>query len=463
MKNPSSLSAEQYKLLQSRLTGPITEPGQPAYDHQRTPWLRVVDQFPAVIVNAANAQDIVETVRFAREMHLQLAVQNTGHGVALPCNGGILLRLSGLKSVQVDAANRTATVGPGVVAGELLQEAQPYGLAYPSGQVPNVGVVGYTLGGGVGWLVRKVGAAAQAVLSATVVLADGSVQNCSPSENTDLFWAIRGGGGNFGIVTSLTVELVPVDKVFGGVAYFRIEDAPEILRFYRDWTSRLSHDTSTVLRLMNLPPKPNSPLGSLTQACAIGVCHVDEATADKLHHELTSFKVPVVDQLEVRPYPDMGQFDEASHLDGSSTYGHTESIKELNDSTIAGLADIAKNHIPPIFMVELQHLGGVANPEHPLDMAYTAPDAPFLLHAVTPAMDHSLAELAVATKAAFDSLGPAYSGHRPYNFLRGDQQKDVPTAFTPDKYARLQSLKSKFDPSNLFNLNRNIPPAGLTH
>lgn len=457
MENNFCLSAEDYSLLQSRLIGRLTKPGQPTYDQQRTPWLQVVDQRPAVIVNAVNLQDVQEAIRFAREKHLELAVQNTGHGVTSPCNG-VLLRLTDLKSVQADAANRTATIGPGVVAGELLKEAQRHGLAYPSGQVPNVGVIGYTLGGGVGWLGRKLGAACQSVLSATVVLPDSSVVTASATENADLFWALRGGGGNFGVVTSLTVKLVPLQNVFGGMVYYRIQDAAEVLRFYREWTSNLGDDTSSVVRFMRLPPKPIFMMHFLTEACAIGVCHTDETTASKLREALKRFKTPVLDQLEMRPYPDMGQFDEASDLEGSATYGHLESLKDLGDPVVDGLADIANTRLPPLFMVELQHLGGALSPERADDIAYTASDAPFVLHAVTPAMDHSLAELAVLTKEAFDSLGSAYTGHVAYNFLRGDQQDRVPAAFTPEKYARLQSLKSKFDPTNFFHLNVNIPP-----
>ena len=458
MSNNLSLQTEQFKRFKQHLTGSLTQPGEKEYDAQRTPWLRVVDQFPAVIVNAANTQDVVETIRFVRETEVDLAVQNTGHGIALPCNGGVLLRLSEMKATQVNAADSTATVEPGVVSGELLQKAEPYGLAYPAGQVPNVGVIGYTLGGGVGWLARKMGAACRAVQSATVVLADGSVVTTSAAENPDLFWALRGGGGNFGIVTALTVKLVQLGKVFGGLAYYRMKDAADVLRFYRDWTPTLTDNTSTILRLMKLPPKPNLLLHLLTETCAIGVCHADETTAARLHDELKRFKAPVLDQLEVRPYPDMGQFDEASHLDGSSTYSHLESLKDLSDPVIDGLVDIATTRIPPLTMLELQQLGGVLSQEQAEETAYTAPAAPFFLHAVSPAMNNSLSELAVATKEAFDSLGPACTGQLSYNFLRGDQQQQVEAAFGPNKYIRLQSLKKKYDPSNLFRLNLNIPP-----
>lgn len=458
MSTPNLIAREPLKRFRHRLTGSLTEPEENGYDQQRTPWLQVVDQFPAAIVNAANTQDVVETVRFAREMGVDLAVQNTGHGIARPCNGGVLLRLSGMKGIQVRPDDGTATVEPGVLSGELLKEAEPHGLAYASGQVSNVGVMGYTLGGGTGWLGRKVGAACHAVQSATVVLADGSVVTASAAENPDLFRALRGGGGNFGVVTALTVRLVRVRKVFGGMAYYRIKDAPEVIRFYREWTATLSDDTSTVLRLMKIPPKPRFLLHLLTETCAIGVCHAEERTADRLHDQITRFKSPVIDQLEVRPYLEMSDFDEASDLAGSPTYQHLESLKDLSDPVVDGLVDIARTRIPPLMMVELQHLTGALGREPAEPAAYTEPTAPYFLHIVSPAIDSSLAELATATREAFDSLGPVYTGQACYNFLRGDEQDRVPAAFGPDQYARLQALKKKYDPSNLFRLNLNIPP-----
>ncbi len=180
--------------LRSKISGSVVVSGDVDYDKQRTPWLEVVDQHPSIIVNAATEQDVVEAIRLAQELELPLGVQNTGHGIAVPCNGGILLRLNGMKAIEIDVAASTATIGPGVVSGELLAAAEPRGLVFTPGQVSKVGVIGYTLGGGYGWLGRKVGAACSTVLSAVVVLADGSVVTASATENPNLFWAIRGGG-----------------------------------------------------------------------------------------------------------------------------------------------------------------------------------------------------------------------------------------------------------------------------
>ncbi len=454
-----SFSSDALEQLRTRVTGSVVLPADKGYDTQRTPWLQVVEQHPSAIVNAHNVQDIVEAVRTARALDLPLGVQNTGHGIAAPCNEGILLRLSDMKNIVVDAAAGTATVEPGVLSGELLTAAEPHGLAYASGQVSNVGVIGYTLGGGYGWLGRKVGAACYAVQAATVVLADGLVVIASAAENPDLFWAIRGGGGNFGVIASMTVRLVRLGRIFGGMAYYRMEDAPDVLRFYREWSAGLSDDTSAILRLMQVPPRPPFLVHlRSTETCAIGVCHANPATAEKLHEQIKAFKEPALDDLTLRPYAEMAGFDEASDTQGSPTFSHVECVQELSDAVLDGVVNIAKTHFPPLILVELQQLGGALNNERAEAVSYTAPQGPFYLKVVSPTQQTTLEELAPITMEAIHSLGSVYTGEVSYNYLRGDQQHRVSAAFGAEKFKRLQELKRQFDPSNLFRLNLNISP-----
>lgn len=459
MFSKQKFPSDAIEQLRSKVTGSVVLPGDKGYDKQRTPWLQVIEQHPSAIVNAKSVQDIVETVRTARELDLPLGVQNTGHGIAVPCNEGILLRLGEMKDIAVDAAAGTAAVAPGVLSGELLAAVEPHGLAYPSGQVSNVGVIGYTLGGGYGWLGRKVGAACHAVQSATVVLADGSIVVASATENPGLFWAIRGGGGNFGVVASMTVGLVALGQIFGGMAYYRMEDAPEVLRFYREWSAGLPDDTSTILRLMKVPPRPTFLLHLLSlETCAIGICHADPATGEKLHEQIRAFKVPALDDLKLRPYSDMAEFDQASDEKGSPTFSHVECLQELSEAVLDGVLNIANTRIPPLILIELQQLGGVLKTERGDAMSYAAPEAPFYLKLMSPTLETTLEELAPITKEAINSLGSVYTGEATYNWLRGDQQNRVSAAFGPEKYRRLQELKLQFDPSNLFRLNLNIPP-----
>lgn len=458
MSRTGTLHGNELQLLRQRVSGSVSAHGDKQYDKQRTPWLEVVDQHPSAIVNAQTVQDIVETIRFARERNLPLGVQNTGHGIARPCNGGVLLRLAEMKSIQVDATARTAIVEPGVQSGELLAEIEPFGLAFPTGQVSNVGVIGYTLGGGVGWLARKFGAACHAVKAATVVLADGSVVTTTATENPDLFWALRGGGGNFGVVASLTVDLFPLGKVFGGIAFYRLEDAPAVLRFYREWSANLTDDTTTVLRLMLVPPNPRNLLHLHgLQTCAIGICHTDESTANALHQQILAFKAPEIDDLGLRAYSEMAQFDQASSLEGAASFGNLECLQELSDAVLDGLVAIAHNYLPPLGVIELQQLGGTLSRANE-SASYTAPNVPFVLHLVSPSLMASLEKLALDTRKAYDSLGAVYTGETSYNFLRGDQQDRVPAAFGATKYRRLQALKQRYDPTNAFSFNMNIPP-----
>ena len=456
------ISPDDLQWLKQQVNGSVTTQLDKDYDNQRTPWLDVIDQLPAAIVNAATLQDIQTAVRFARERNLPLGVQNTGHGIARPCNGGILLRLSTMKTIAVDVPTRTATIEPGVQSGELLAVLKGADLAFPAGQASNVGVIGYTLGGGIGWLARTFGPACQTIKAATLVLADGSIVTTTATQDSDLFWALRGGGGNFGIVASLTVSLFPLGEIFGGLAYYHLKDAPAVMRFYRDWSAGLTNDTSTVLRLMQLPPMPTNWLNLWqlrgSQTCAIGICHTDPATADALHQQLLAFKTPEIDELKMRPYAEMGQFDQASSLQGSATFGQLECLRTLSESVLEGLYEVVHELMPPLGLLELQQLGGVLNPVDE-SMAYTAPAAPFALHLVSPTISTPLEELARLTQKGYDSLGSVNTGEVSYNFLRGDQQPRVPDAFSALKYARLQAIKQRYDPTNFFTLNLNIPPS----
>jgi len=219
--------------------------------------------------------------------------------------------------------------------------------------------------------------------------------------------------------------------------------------------------TLVLLRLMQVPPTPKNLLNLLhlhgSQTCAIGICHADELTADALHQQILSFKVPAIDDLDLRPYSEMAQFDEASSLQGAASFSNLECLQELSDSVLNGLAEIARNYLPPLGMIELQQFGGALSAAGE-SASYTAPKAPFALHLVSPAISTSLEELARDTRRAYDSLGAVYTGETSYNFLRGDQQHRVRDAFGKTKYTRLKAIKQKYDATNFFSLNINIPP-----
>ncbi len=450
--------SELIAALRQRVSGSVVSPADGDYDRLRQPWLEIVDQRPVAIVNAVSVEDISATVRFATEQGLPLGVQNTGHGITRACDGGILLRLAEMKEIVVDVSNRTATIGPGVNSGELLSRTEEHGLVFPSGQVSNVGVIGYTLGGGLGWLSRKLGAACRFVRSATVVLADGSVVQANEGMNPDLFWALRGGGGNFGVVASITVSLFPLPEVFGGMMYFRMKNALSVLESFREWTSDLGVETCATLRLMKLPPKPRFLLHGITETCAITLCHGDVSTARRVRQQLLAFGEPVIDDLKVRSYREMAQYDEASNRDGSATISHVECLLKLSSDFSQKLLQTSTEKMPTIMQFEVQQLGGRFGDDDPA-LAFQPPQAPFLLHFVSPAMSNSLPELELATRDSINSLGPVFTGESLYNYLRADQQSRVPAVFGPERYARLQQVKRRYDPANVFQLNLNIPPA----
>lgn len=446
--------------LRSRLSGRLILPGDEQYEPARTPWLRVIDQHPALIVQADSTADIVAAIRFAQEHQLPLGVQTTGHGIAKACDGGLLLNLSHMTNLTIDAATRQAQAGPGLKWTDLLKAAQPHGLVAPSGQVGNVGVMGYTLGGGIGWLVRKHGPACGHVVAATVVLATGEVIRASADEHPDLLWALRGGGGNFGVVTELEIQLVAEPEVLAGLRWYPLEQAATLLPAYRDWTDGLSDNTSTVFRFLKAPdeaPFPDSIRGKA--ACAIGVCHADPATADALLKSMAGLGEPVLDQVRTMPYLAVSDIDPASHQDSAKAYTQTAYLNRISDAGIHQLIDAAPAAMPPVMVIELLHLGGRLRTKMQTDGAFNASSAQFLLHTVATMEKSSPDEVAQVTQTVFDSVTADLTGELSYNFLRGDQQPEVAKAFMATDFARLQAIKQRYDPQNVFKLNLNIEPA----
>ncbi len=459
-ENTSAVDEAALSTLTASLDGRVIAPGDPDYDSLRTPWLEVLEQRPTIIVEAASADDVSAAVSFARAQGLPLGVMATGHGIAAACNDGLLINLSKMTEMTLNLETNVVTVGPGVDSGMLLAKTEPHGLVYPTGQVSSVGVIGYTLGGGMGWLVRKLSAAAGTVRRATVVLADGSLVHASTDENLDLFWALRGGGGNFGVVVALDLALSPVKEVVGGEIYYPLARAGEILRAYRDWSSGLSDETSTILRLLAPPPGQNVPAALKgKKTCMIGLCHADPQTADAVLQPLNSFGEPLLRNVKRRTISDMAQLDPASHLSASPTYSGVEFLEALSDEVIDQLVAVANTMIPPLMQLEVQQLGGALLRWGAEDGAFHASTAPYLLHLVSPAtLKTSMDELAKVTRQAFDTVGDVFTGEAYYNFLRWNEKERVPQAFGEAEFQRLGEIKARYDPDNVFSLNLNIAP-----
>ncbi|NUT37719.1 MAG: FAD-binding oxidoreductase [Hamadaea sp.] len=429
-------STLDFTALRSRFTGALHVPGDPEYDEQRRPLRPDIDPFPALVVEAAHVTDVRAAVRTARELGLPFAVQATGHGTHRAADGALLLKTSGLASVLVDPDRRIARVGGGVRWSQVLQAAAPFGLAPLSGSSPTVGVTGYTLGGGVGWLARKHGFAADSVVRAEVVTADGRVVTTGPDQYPDLFWALRGGGGNFGVVTSLEFRLHPVDTVHAGFLYFPIDGAAETLSAYRNWVATAPKEISTAAVLKRMPDTAETPEALRGRSVVmLKVMHDGPADeARKLIAPVVRAAGPVLhDELRTVRYADAAM--------GGTAARYFDYFRTLPDEAIA---TVVAAHAANDSTVEIRHWGGA--------MAETGPDAG--------PVGHRDAEFSVildapgddtADRLALYAIGGAF-----LNFL-ADPAK-VERAYTGENLRRLREVKRFYDPENFFSVNHNIAP-----
>jgi FAD/FMN-containing dehydrogenase len=383
-----------------------------------------------MVVEASGAADIRAAVVAAREHDLPLAVQATGHGTHVASDGAILVRTTGMATVLVDPDRRVARVGPGAVWGDVLAAAAPCGLAPLSGSSPDVGVAGDTLGGGVGWLARKHGFAADSLLRAEVVTADGSIVTASADEHADLFWALRGGGGSFGVVTALELRLHPVAEVYAGTAYFAIERAAETLALYREWIAAAPDALSTAVLLTRLPDG--------RRALAIRAMHAGEADEARrlLAPLFAAAGPPLADGMRPMRFADAAM--------GGTAPKHVELLADLPDAVIDTL--VAAD--APVSTVEVRHWGGA--------MARPAADAGPVGHRGVPLsviLDAHVPEVAAA-------LAPHATGGSFLNFLADPARTE--TAYTAANYQGLREVKAAYDPDDLFRIGHHIAPADAT-
>ena len=416
--------------LRRVLAGELHVPGEPGYDAARRPLHDTIDPRPAMVVEACGAADVRAAVVAAREHDLPLAVQATGHGTHVAADGAILLRTSDMATVLVDPDRRVARVGPGAVWGGVLAAAAPFGLAPLSGSSPTVGVTGYTLGGGVGWLARKHGFAADSLVRAEVVTADGSIVTASADEHADLFWALRGGGGNFGVVTALEFRLHPVARVYAGTSYFAIERAAETLACYREWIADAPDALSTAVLLTRLPEGG--------RVLAIRALHVGEADEARrlLAPLFAAAGTPVVDGMRSTRFADAAM--------GGTAPRHVELLDELPDAAIDTLVTAGS----PVETVEVRHWGGA--------MARPGADAGPVGHRGVPLS--VILDARVPAVAA--ALAPHATGGSFLNFLADPSRTE--TAYTAADYAALREVKATYDPDNLLRIGHTIPPADAT-
>ena len=453
-KRGNAISRELIDGLRTKLRGEAILPGDADYDSARRIWNRSIDKRPGLIVRCVGAGDVIDCVNFARENDLLVAVRGGGHNVGgrALCDDGIVIDLSRMRGVHVDAAARIAHVQGGAKLGDLDKEAHLHGLATPAGVFSDTGVGGLTLGGGVGWLVRKYGLTVDNVLSFEIVTAAGELLRASADEHPDLFWALRGGGGNFGVVTSFEFQLHPVDTVLGGMILFPRDRAREILRFYRDFVESAPEELTLYAGLLCAPD--GTPVVGLL-ACYCG----DLETGKEGLRPVLELPGAVVNAIGPMPFPQMQSLLDGAFPAGNYNYWKSLFARECPDEAIDVLVEHAGRCSSPLTAVVVEYYGGAASRVGTAETAFAHREAMFDIGVLAQWANEadSDAERAWA-RALATALEPFSSGKYLLNFLDGDDAGLVRAAFG-ENYARLAQVKARYDPSNLFQLNQNIRPA----
>jgi FAD/FMN-containing dehydrogenase len=433
--DPEGRAASAAHYLESTFRGPVHLPGDEHYDAQRATFTRAVDALPALVAEATSPADVRAAVLTAREYDLPFAIQATGHGTFVPSDGGLLLKTGQMAQVLVDPDRRIARVGPGARWSEVIAAAAPFGLAPLSGSAASVGVTGYTLGGGVGWLSRKYGYAADSLLRADVVTADGQLLTATRDRNADLFWALRGGGGNFGVVTGLEFRLYPVARVYGGLALFPIERAPEVLARFREWAPAQPDELTASIVLFRKSPDPRVS-GPVLAIRGLYAGEPEDAVR-ALRPLVQVAGRPLSDRFQPMGYADTKRI-------GGTASRRFELFERLPDAAIGAAVDAVTREQSPANAVEVRHWGGA--------IARPAPDAGPVGHRHVP---FSMTIDGPAEAAA--PLSRYATGGSFLNFLKDAARTH--TAYTAADYERLRAVKGAYDPHNVFSRGHVIPPA----
>jgi FAD/FMN-containing dehydrogenase len=444
-------------------TGEVILPTHAGYDEARHVLDSGVDQYPAAVLRAANAGDVITAVNLARELGLELAIRSGGHspGGFGTCDGGLVIDFSAMRAIELDLEDGTARIEPGATWGEVAQALHPHGLAISSGDFGSVGVGGLTTGGGIGWMVRQVGLTVDHLLAADVVLADGTVVRASEEEHSDLFWAIRGGGGNFGVVTSFTFQPHPAGMVTGGMIVYDGADLPRVARGFADYCVTAPDELTAMVDIMRAPPMPFlSPerYGSLI-VCVTVCCAGDPEQARRTVAPLQSLAEPIVDTVCPMPFPAMYAFTDHALPPNPCFELRSGFLEEMDDDFVETLVAKTAAFSSPLSLVQLRALGGELRRKPVDSVAFSHRDKPFLALLASIWTDPAESARHHAYSQSFwQAIAPhargAYVG-----FLGDEGEERKRSAFSPETYRRLEAIKAMYDPQNLFHRNHNIAPA----
>ena len=462
---PVHVTEQQLDELRSRLDGPVLRPGEPDWDNAVTIWNGTVTHRPALVVRPTSAADVAAAVAFAREHGLLLSVKGGGHNIAGTslAPGGMTLDMSQMREVTVDATGRVAHVGAGCLLKDVDAATQKYGLATVLGFVSEVGAAGLTLGGGLGYLTRRFGWTVDNLEEVEIVTADGEIRTASRTEHDDLFWALRGAGANFGVVTRFTLRLHEIGpEVYGGLIAWPFARAREILSAYRTLTAAATRELTVWLVLRRAPAAPVIPEawhGELI--CAMAVCYTGDPSAiDEAMAPIRALADPVVDLLGTLPYAVLQSFFDDDEPSGAHYYWKTEYLARLDDDLLDIVRDIAEQSPMPDAEVGLLHLGGALNDRDTDDGAVGNRDAHYAFGAngMWPPDDPGAGDHRRWVRDAWTRVRPYSTGGNYVNFQTADEGEErIRESYGPN-VDRLVEVKTKYDPDNLFRVNRNIAP-----
>src|SRR3954454_17866573 len=458
-RDASTISVDE---LRARLTGDFVTPSDSNWDEARLAWNLAVDQRPAAVAIVETVDDIAEVVRYARANGLRVAGQSTGHNahpLAEGLENTVLVKTHRMRGVQIDAAAGVARVEPGTLWMDVTHPAGEHGLAPLAGSSPDVGVAGYVLGGGISWLGRKYGLAANSVIAIEMVNADGEVLRTSSVENSDLFWALRGGGGSFGIVTAIEIRLFPVKELYAGWLIFPMERADEVLNAWRDWVDTVPDEVTSIGRLLQVPPLPDipEPLRGRRLVVVEAAMLMDAEEASQLLKPLRKLG-PEMDTFATMPASEL----QTLHMDPPQPVpGHGDHML-LRDLTRAGIERIVDaagaGSTSPLLSVEFRHLEGAIGRPLPGNGATASIDARFAMFAVGMAMDPVMTAAVSAYLPVVKQALARYDSGREYlNFA--EHRTDVLRLWPMDVYHRLRHVKGDHDPRDIFRANHQVPPA----
>ncbi len=463
-KTAGRLNGSDIAALRAGIRGEVLTPSSAAYDEARKTWNGMVDRRPAVIVRCTNAQDVRHAVDFARERRILVSVRGGGHHIAgnAVADGGLVIDQSGLRTVRVDPERRIARVAPGALLGDFDREAQAFGLATPLGINSTTGVAGLCLGGGFGWLTRKHGMTIDNLLSADIVTADGRQRVVSARQEPDLFWAIRGGGGNFGVVTSFEFKLHPVGpEVYAGLVVYPFDQARKVLKAWREFTIDAPPELSVWTVLRKAPPLPFLP-GSVhgKDVVVFAIVHAgDLAAGERAAAPVLDFSIPVGSALGPTPYAGFQAAFDPLLAPGARNYWKSHNLGRLDDRLLDVVIGAAAAAPGPECEVFIAQVGGAMAEVAPTETAYAGRDARYVLN--VHGRWQSAADDARGrewTRRLYRDVAPFSTGGGYVNFFTEDEGERVAQAYGAN-YERLQTAKRRFDPDNLFRMNINVAPA----